>query len=271
MPVYDKPMIYYPLSTLILAGVQDVLIITTPRDRPTFEHVLGDGSQFGIRLSYCAQPSPDGLAQALVLGETFLAGRPSAVVLGDNLLHGPGLGTSMHSYETASGATIFGCWVRDPTPYGVVEVSADGRALSIEEKPLQPRSHLAVPGLYFYDGTASERARSLSPSSRGELEITDLHRSYMTDDALRVQVMPRGTVWLDTGTVGDLAAAGEFVRTVQQRQGLAVGAPEEAAWRVGLLDDGELASRAERLTGSEYGRYLRDLVDQETSTHRAGA
>jgi glucose-1-phosphate thymidylyltransferase len=265
LPVYDKPMIHYPLSTLMLAGIRDILIITTERDQESFRTLLGDGSRFGIRLEYAVQPSPDGLAQALVIAEDFLEGGPAALVLGDNLFFGQGMGTQLRRFADVEGAAVFGYWVKDPRAYGVVEVGADGRALSLEEKPVRPRSNLAIPGLYFYDSTAPERARGLRPSARGELEITDLNRSYLEDGALRVEVLTRGTAWLDTGTFDDLAAAGEFIRTVQKRQGLFIGAPEEVAWRMGFLSDDELRERAEPLVKSGYGAHLLDILARETS------
>jgi glucose-1-phosphate thymidylyltransferase len=265
LPVYDKPMIHYPLSTLMLAGIRDILIITTERDQESFRTLLGDGSRFGIRLEYAVQPSPDGLAQALVIAEDFLEGGPAALVLGDNLFFGQGMGTQLRRFADIEGAAVFGYWVKDPRAYGVVEVGADGRALSLEEKPVRPRSNLAIPGLYFYDSTAPERARGLRPSARGELEITDLNRSYLEDGALRVEVLTRGTAWLDTGTFDDLAAAGEFIRTVQKRQGLFIGAPEEVAWRMGFLSDDELRERAEPLVKSGYGAHLLDILARETS------
>ncbi|MBK0330752.1 glucose-1-phosphate thymidylyltransferase RfbA [Brachybacterium sp. MASK1Z-5] len=264
LPVYDKPMIHYPLSTLMLAGIRDILIITTPHDQQSFRTLLGDGSRFGIRLEYAVQPAPDGLAQALVIGEDFLDGGPAALVLGDNLFFGQGMGTQLRRFVDVDGAAVFGYWVKDPRAYGVVEVGADGRALSLEEKPARPRSNLAIPGLYFYDATASERAKALRPSARGELEITDLNRSYLEDGALRVEVLTRGTAWLDTGTFDDLAAAGEFIRTVQKRQGLFIGAPEEVAWRMGFLSDDELRERAEPLVKSGYGAHLLDILERET-------
>ena len=263
MPVHDKPMIYYPLSTLMLAGIRDVLIITTPEDSAAFHRVLGDGSRFGVNLEYTVQPSPDGLAQAFLLGEEFLDGGPAALVLGDNLFYGQGMGAQLRRYQDLAGAAVFGYWVSDPRAYGVVEMDERGRAVSLEEKPEHPRSNLAVPGLYFYDDTVVERARSLTPSARGELEITDLNRTYLEDGSLHVEVLTRGTAWLDTGTFDDLAAAGEFIRTVQQRQGLSIGAPEEVAWRMGYLSDDELRDRALPLVKSGYGRYLLDALERE--------
>ncbi|MCG7426677.1 glucose-1-phosphate thymidylyltransferase RfbA [Helcobacillus massiliensis] len=263
MPVYDKPMIYYPLTTLMLAGISDILIITTPEDQAAFQRLLGDGSRFGITLEYVTQPSPDGLAQAFVLGEDFLQGEGAALILGDNLFYGQGMGTQLRRYADVDGAAVFGYWVSDPTAYGVVEMNSDGKAVSLEEKPRQPKSNLAVPGLYFYDSTVVDRAKSLTPSARGELEITDLNRLYLEDDALHVEVLTRGTAWLDTGTFDDLAAAGEFIRTVQKRQGLSIGAPEEVAWRMGYIDDDGLRERAEPLVKSGYGRYLLDVLERE--------
>ncbi|MDK7743080.1 glucose-1-phosphate thymidylyltransferase RfbA [Helcobacillus massiliensis] len=263
MPVYDKPMIYYPLTTLMLAGISDILIITTPEDQAAFQRLLGDGSRFGITLQYVTQPSPDGLAQAFILGEDFLQGEGAALILGDNLFYGQGMGTQLRRYSDVDGAAVFGYWVSDPTAYGVVEMNSDGKAVSLEEKPRQPKSNLAVPGLYFYDSTVVDRAKSLKPSARGELEITDLNRLYLEDDALHVEVLTRGTAWLDTGTFDDLAAAGEFIRTVQKRQGLSIGAPEEVAWRMGYIDDDGLRERAEPLVKSGYGRYLLDVLERE--------
>lgn len=267
MPVYDKPMIYYPLSTLMLAGIRDILMVTTPHDQDAFKRVLGDGSRFGVHLEYVVQPSPGGLAQAFILGEDFLEGDRAALVLGDNLFHGQGMGAQLRQYTMVDGATVFGYWVNDPRSYGVVEIGEDGRAISLEEKPSEPRSNLAVPGLYFYDSTAVDRAKLLKPSHRGELEITDLNRSYLEDGSLKVEVLTRGTAWLDTGTFDDLAAASEFIRTVQHRQGLSIGAPEEVAWRMGFLSDDELRERARSLLKSGYGKYLLDTLDRELA-HR---
>ena len=271
MPVYDKPMIYYPLSTLMLAGIRDILIITTPEDQAAFQRVLGDGSRFGVNLQYVVQPSPDGLAQAFVLGKEFLDGGPAALVLGDNLFYGQGMGTQLRRYRELDGAAVFGYWVKDPTAYGVVEIDDAGRALSLEEKPARPRSNLAVPGLYFYDDTVVSRAEALTPSARGELEITDLNRSYLEEGTLQVEVLTRGTAWLDTGTFDDLAAAGDFIRTVQHRQGLSIGAPEEVAWRMGYLSDQELCERAEPLVKSGYGRYLLDVLERELADRSGNA
>ena len=267
MPVYDKPMIYYPLSTLMLAGIRDILIITTPEDQAAFQRVLGDGDRFGVNLQYTVQPCPDGLAQAFTLGEEFLHGGKAALVLGDNLFYGQGMGAQLGRFSDLDGAAVFGYWVKDPAAYGVVEMGEDGRALTLEEKPAQPRSNLAVPGLYFYDETVVDRAKALQPSPRGELEITDLNRTYLDEGTLQVEVLTRGTAWLDTGTFDDLAAAGEFIRTVQQRQGLTIGAPEEVAWRMGYLDDEQLRERAEPLVKSGYGRYLLDVLSRERA-HR---
>jgi glucose-1-phosphate thymidylyltransferase len=260
VPVYDKPMIYYPLSTLIFAGISDVLVITTPHDRPGFERLLGDGSQFGISISYATQPSPDGLAQAFVIGADFIGDDKVALVLGDNIFYGAGLGTQLRQFGDVDGGAVFAYWVAEPRAYGVVEFDADGRAVSLEEKPAQPRSNYAVPGLYFYDNEVVGIARELKPSPRGEYEITDVNRVYLEAGRLQVGVLPRGTAWLDTGTFDSLNDAGNFVRTLEARQGLKVGSPEEAAWRLGFLGDDELAERAHALEKSGYGTYLLEIL-----------
>ena len=260
MPVYDKPMIYYPLSTLILAGIDDILIITTPEDAEQFERLLGDGSQFGITLSYTTQPSPDGLAQAFILGADHIGNEAVALILGDNLFYGPGVGTRLREHADKPGATIFGYWVSDPRSYGVVEFDSEGRALSIEEKPQHPKSNWAVPGLYFYDNRVVEIARNLKPSPRGELEITDVNQTYLELGELRVEKLPRGTAWLDTGTFDDLNDASNYIRTIEKRQGQKIGCPEEVAWRLGLIDDGQLRVRAGELAKSGYGAYLEELL-----------
>lgn len=258
--VYDKPMIYYPLSTLILAGIREVLVITTPHEATGFQSLLGDGSQFGMSITYAVQPEPRGLAQAFTIGADFIGDQSVCLVLGDNIFYGSGLGKHLRRHTTVQGARVFGYWVADPTAYGVVEIDPTGRAISIEEKPRQPKSHLAVPGLYFYDNRVVDYAHALEPSSRGEVEITDLNRKYMETGELHVEVLPRGTAWLDTGTFDSLNDASNYVRTIQARQGLQVGCPEEAAWRAGFLTDTELRQRAEDLLRSGYGRYLLDLL-----------
>jgi len=263
VPVYDKPMIYYPLSTLIFAGIRDVLVITTPHDASGFERLLGDGSQFGISIGYAQQPSPDGLAQAFVIGSGFLGGETVALILGDNIFYGPGLGTRLRQFADVDGGAVFAYWVAEPSAYGVVEFDADGRAVSLEEKPARPRSNYAVPGLYFYDNDVVEVARNLRPSSRGEYEITDVNQHYLRAGKLQVAVLPRGTAWLDTGTFDSLNDANNFVRTLESRQGLKVGAPEEAAWRMGFLTDEQLVERATALSKSGYGRYLLDVAQRE--------
>ncbi len=261
VPVYDKPMIYYPLSTLILAGIRDILIITTPHDADQFKRLLGDGSQFGINLSYVQQPSPDGLAQAFILGADHIGDETVALVLGDNIFYGQGMGTQLRRHADIKGGAVFGYWVNDPKAYGVVEFDDDGKALSLEEKPEKPRSHYAVPGLYFYDNDVIEIARNLKPSPRGELEITDVNRAYLERGDLQVEILPRGTAWLDTGTFSDLSDASNFIRTVENRQGLKIGAPEEIAWRQGFLTDDELRERAKPLVKSGYGSYLLGLLE----------
>jgi glucose-1-phosphate thymidylyltransferase len=262
VPVYDKPMIYYPLSTLMLAGIREVLVITTPHEQEAFRRLLGDGSAYGVEISYAAQPAPEGLAQAFLIGEAHIGGEPVALVLGDNVFYGPGLGIHLRRFADVDGAAIFGYRVADPSAYGVVTFDADGRATSLEEKPQEPRSHYAVPGLYFYGRDVVEHARTLRPSARGELEITDLNRRYLDAGRLHVEVMPRGTAWLDTGTVSDLIAAGAFVQAIESRQGLKIGCPEEVGWRMGFLDDEALLQRADALPSSGYGDYLRALLEE---------
>lgn len=265
VPVYDKPMIYYPLSTLILAGIRDILIITTPHDAEQFQRLLGDGSRFGVNLSYVQQPSPDGLAQAFTLGADHIGSDTVALVLGDNIFYGQGMGTQLRRYADVDGGAVFGYWVKDPKAYGVVEFDQDGRAISLQEKPENPRSNYAVPGLYFYDNDVVEIARNLKPSDRGELEITDVNKTYLERGKLQVEVLRRGTAWLDTGTFEDLSDASNFIRTVENRQGLKVGAPEEIAWRSGFLTDDELRERAEPLVKSGYGSYLLGLLEAKKS------
>ena len=262
LPVYDKPMIFYPLSTLMLAGIREVLIITTPQDQSAFQRLLGDGSTLGMTIQYAAQPSPDGLAQAFLIGADFLGGAPAALVLGDNLFHGHDLVPQLlASNAAAEGATVFAYPVRDPERYGVVEFDPDGRVLSIEEKPAKPRSRYAVTGLYFYDDTVVERARRVLPSPRGELEITDLNRQYLEEGLLRVELMGRGMAWLDTGTCDSLHEAGSYIRTLEKRQSLKVGCPEEVAWRLGWISAEQLADLAKPLRKSGYGDYLMQLLE----------
>ncbi|MFZ0406914.1 MAG: glucose-1-phosphate thymidylyltransferase RfbA [Cyanobium sp.] len=263
MPVYDKPMIYYPLSTLMLAGIREVLIITTPADQGVFQRLLGDGSTWGMAIDYAIQPSPDGLAQAFLIGADFLAGRPAALVLGDNLFHGQDLVPQLQASDgPTSGATVFAYPVRDPERYGVVQFDGEGRVISLEEKPSRPKSRYAVTGLYFYDSSVVERARQVRPSGRGELEITDLNQLYLKDGLLRVQLMGRGMAWLDTGTPDSLHEAASYIRTLEHRQGLKVGCPEEVAWRLGWIDDSQLECLAQPLRKSGYGTYLLQLLDQ---------
>jgi glucose-1-phosphate thymidylyltransferase len=260
MPVYDKPMIYYPLSTLMLAGINDILVITTPTDREAFERLLGDGSQWGIRLRFATQPSPDGLAQAFTIGADHIGDDRVGLVLGDNIFYGAGLGNRLRRFDSLDGAAVFGYRVADPSAYGVVEFDDDFKAISLEEKPSKPRSQYAVPGLYFYDGSVVERAASLTPSARGELEITDLNRLYLEEGTLQVEVLPRGSAWLDTGTFTDLNDASNYVRAIESRQASKIGAPEEVAWRMGWISDEQLHSVAQPLLKSGYGAYLLDLL-----------
>lgn len=262
IPVYDKPMVYYPLSTLMLAGVRNILVITTPHDAPFFERLLGDGSQFGVELSFAVQSSPDGLAQAFTIGADFIGGDKVALVLGDNLLYGPGLGRQLKRYADVDGGAVFAYWVAEPSAYGVVEFDGAGRAISLEEKPAAPKSNYAVPGLYFYDNDVIEIARSLKPSPRGEYEITDVNRAYLDAGKLQVEVLPRGTAWLDTGTFDQMMDAGEYVRTMERRTGMRIGVPEEVAWRQGFLSDDQLRARAETLVKSGYGRYLLEILER---------
>ena len=263
MPVYDKPMIYYPLSTLMMAGIRDILIITTPEDKDQFRRVLGDGSDFGVALSYAVQPRPDGLAQAFHIGADFVGNHPSALVLGDNIFYGHGLPQLLeNAARRSSGASVFAYRVNDPKAYGVVDFDANGVASSLEEKPAQPKSNYAVTGLYFYDNTVVERARDLKPSPRGELEITDLNRLYLDDGALSVEIMGRGFAWLDTGTHGSLLDAASYVRITEERQGLKICCPEEIAWRQGFIDDTRLEAIAAPLKKSGYGEYLMALLHE---------
>ena len=262
LPVYDKPMVYYPLSVLMLAGIREVLVINTPHEQALFQHLLGDGSQWGMRIEYAAQPSPDGLAQALLIGREFLAGGPSCLVLGDNIFHGHGLTELLQRADARQqGATVFGYWVRDPERYGVAEFDGSGRVVGLEEKPAAPKSHYAVTGLYFYDGRASDFAAGLKPSPRGELEITDLNRCYLEADALHLEKMGRGYAWLDTGTHESLVEASSFIETIEKRQGLRVSCPEEIAYFNGWIDAGQLRELARPLAKNGYGQYLLGLLE----------
>jgi glucose-1-phosphate thymidylyltransferase len=262
VPVYDKPMIYYPLSTLMMAGIRDIQVITTPDDASAFHRLLSDGSHFGINISYAVQDRPDGLAQAFVIGADHIGTDSVALVLGDNIFYGPGLGTNLRRFQNVSGGAIFAYWVANPSAYGVVEFAADGTALSIEEKPATPKSQYAVPGLYFYDNDVVEIARSLRPSARGEYEITEINQTYLNQGRLSVDVLARGTAWLDTGTFDSLLDASDYVRTIERRQGLKISVPEEVAWRVGFIDDDQLAARAKSLLKSGYGDYLLGLLER---------
>jgi glucose-1-phosphate thymidylyltransferase len=262
LPVYDKPMIYYPLSTLMTAGIRDILVITTLQDRPAFERLLGDGSQFGITITYAVQDRPEGLAQAFVIGADHIGTGPVALILGDNIFYGPGVGTNLKRFAGVEGGAIFAYWVANPSDYGVVEFDSTGRVLALEEKPTAPKSNYAVPGLYFYDNDVIDIARSLKPSARGELEITAVNQAYLENGRLKVEVLPRGTAWLDTGTFDSLLEASNFVRTISSRQGLKVACPEEIAWRMGFIDEDQLAARAQPLLKSGYGQYLLDLLQR---------
>jgi glucose-1-phosphate thymidylyltransferase len=263
LPVYDKPMIFYPLATLMQAGIREIMIITTPHEQALFRQLLGDGEDWGLRLEYAVQPSPDGLAQALIIAEDFLAGDPSCLILGDNIFHGGGLSQVLtRATAQMEGATVFGYWVRDPERYGVVEFDEDFRVLSIEEKPQQPRSHYAITGLYFYDEQASALARGLKPSARGELEITDLNRLYLENGCLAVERLGRGYAWLDTGTHESLHQASSFIETIESRQGLKVACPEEIAFLQGWVNEAQVRKLADSLLKSGYGEYLLDLLDR---------
>jgi glucose-1-phosphate thymidylyltransferase len=262
LPIYDKPMIYYPLSTLMLAGIRDVLVINTPHEQPLFQALLGDGSRWGMNIRYAVQPSPDGLAQAYLIGREFVAGEPSCLILGDNIFYGHGFSEQLRRASAQrDGATVFGYWVRDPERYGVAEFDADGTVVGLEEKPAKPKSNYAVTGLYFYDGRASDYAAQLKPSPRGELEITDLNRRYLDAGALRLEKLGRGHAWLDTGTHESLLQAGNFIETIEQRQGLRVCCPEEIAYQNGWIDAAQLTALAKPLAKNGYGQYLLSLLE----------
>ena len=263
MPVFDKPMVYYPLTTLMLAGIRDILLICTPHDRSQFERLLGDGSQFGITITYREQPEPQGLAQAFVLGAEHIGDDSVALVLGDNIFYGPRMGTQLRRFRDVSGGAVFTYRVANPSDYGVIEFDADGAAISIEEKPAEPRSNFAIPGLYFYSSDVVDIASTLEPSARGEYEISDVNKRYLEQGRLSVEVLPRGTAWLDTGTHTSLLDAGNYVRTIQERQGLKIGAPEEVAWRMRFIDDAALAAAADEQLKSGYGAYLHGLLERE--------
>lgn len=260
LPVYDKPMIYYPLSTLMLAGIREILVITTPHESDQFQRLLGDGAQWGISLEYATQPSPDGLAQALIIGEEFIAGEPVALILGDNIFFGPGMGTSLERMKARPGATIFAYEVDNPSDFGVVEFDDFGRVISLEEKPKQPKSSFVIPGLYFYDGNAASMAKQLTPSLRGELEITDLHSRYLQEGLLQVEVLDKGKTWLDTGTIDAMHQAANMVFNIELELGKKINVPEEVAWRMGYLSNEQLAVQADRYPKSGYGQYLHKLL-----------
>jgi len=262
LPIYDKPLIYYPLATLMSAGIREVLVITTPHDASAFEEVLGNGSQWGMEISFAQQPQPDGLAQAFIIGEKFIGMDGCALVLGDNVFHGPGLGVELQTRTNPDGGTIFAYRVSNPSEYGVVEFDKNGKVLSIEEKPLEPKSSFAVPGLYFYDNHVVEIAKNVKPSARGELEITAVNSEYLRQEKLTVSVLPEGTAWLDSGTFNSLHDASSYVRIVEERQGIKVGCPEEIAWRSGWINDTELHKNADALLKSGYGAYLKGLLEK---------
>ena len=261
LPIYDKPMIYYPLSILILSGIRDILLISTPTDLPQFERLFGDGSQYAINIEYAAQPSPDGLAQAFIIGKTFIDGGPACLILGDNLFHGDGLTEALQrAASQPTGATVFGYWVKNPQQYGVMEFAPDSKVLSIEEKPQKPKSHYAVVGLYFYDEQITDIAAQVKPSARGELEITSVNNVYLEKGQLRGERLGRGMAWLDTGTHESLLQASNFIQTIEQRQGLKIACLEEIAYQLGYIDEEQVLAQAERFNKTEYGQYLRNLV-----------
>lgn len=267
LPVYDKPMIYYPLSTLMLAGLKDILLISTPQDTPRFQELLGDGSQWGISLQYAVQPTPEGLAQAFIIGRSFVNNHPSTLILGDNIYYGHHFEKQLRvASDCTQGATVFAYRVQDPERYGVVEFDAHHRAISIEEKPIQPKSHYAVTGLYFYDNQVCDIAANIQPSGRGELEITDVNRAYLKADALQVELMGRGMAWLDTGTHESLLEAGQFIATIENRQGLKISCPEEIAFRRGYIDAAQLEQLAQRYQKNGYGRYLQQILNERITT-----
>jgi glucose-1-phosphate thymidylyltransferase len=267
MPVYDKPLVYHPLSTLMLAGIREILVITTPRDQPAFQHLLGDGARWGLSISYATQARPEGIAQAFLIGEGFLDGSPVCLILGDNIFYAEGFSKHLQSVtQKKKGATVFGYWVKDPERYGVVNFEDDGRVVEIEEKPVEPKSHYAVTGLYFYDRDVVPIAKSIRPSNRGELEITDVNRAYLERGDLRVELLGRGTAWLDTGTHDSLLDAANFVRVLEERQGLKIACPEEIAFRMGWIGSAELEALAIDYKGSGYGRYLENILT-ETAVH----